>query len=107
MTNTTTRTLIGHDAIRLAEENSFTLRKYADPIDGARDVTIDEAIKIAKEDASLIYAIVAPTGWNAEPDQTAGYHYGDYFDVSGNYQGPDDDGVEPTFEDAPTTEEAP
>lgn len=97
---TLTLTLTGTEAIRLAEENSFTLRKYADPIDGARDVTMDEAIKIAKEDASLIYAIVAPTGWNAEPDQTAGYHYGDYLDVFGQYLGPDDDGVEPTFEDA-------
>jgi hypothetical protein len=105
MITTTIRTLTGNEAIRLAEENSFTLRKYADPIDGARNVTIEEARKIAKEDASLIYAIVAPTGWNAEPDQTAGYHFADYFDVSGNYQGPDDDGVEPTFEDAPTTEE--
>ena len=98
MINITPCTITGHEAIRLAEENSFTLRKYADPIDGARDVTIEEARKIAKEDASIIYATVVPNGWNAEPDQTAGYHFADFFDFLGNYQGPDEDGVEPTFE---------
>jgi hypothetical protein len=100
MINITPRTIIGHEAIRLAEENTITLRKHADPIDGHRTgITINEARKIAKEDASLVYAVVKPTGWNADPDQTAGYHFADYFDASGNYQGPDEDGVEPTFED--------
>lgn len=102
--NTTTYTLTGNDAIRLADDNTFTLRKYADPIDGARNVTIEEAREIAKEDASLIYANVFPSGWNAEPNQTAGYHFGDYFDVRGKYIGPDDDGVEPTFDDATLVE---
>ena len=66
MITSTIRTLTGHEAIRLAEDNTFTLRKYADPIDGARDVTIEEAREIAKEDASLIYATVSPSGWNTE-----------------------------------------
>lgn len=94
-------TLTGHDAIRLADDNTFTLRKYSDPTEGARTVTLDEAREIAKVDASLIYAVVTPTGWNAEPNLTAGYHFGNYFDLDGSYQGPDDDGVEPQFEDAP------
>lgn len=100
----TIRTLTGTEAIRLAEDNSFTLRKYADPTEGARDVSLEEARNIAKQDPSLIYAVVIPVGWNAKQDQTVGYHYADYFDARGVYQGPDDDGVEPQFEDAPTTE---
>ena len=53
-----TYTIKGQDAIRLAERDNLTLRKYADPIDGARVVTVDEAIEIAREDSSLIYVTV-------------------------------------------------
>lgn len=35
---------------------SLTLRKYADPTEDAREITLEEAWEIAKQDASLIYA---------------------------------------------------
>ena len=48
----------GHAAIEMAETTGVPLCKYADPVDGARAVSIDEARAIAKEDPSLIYV-----GW--------------------------------------------
>lgn len=96
-----TYTIKGQDAIRLAERDNLTLRKYADPIDGARVVTVDEAIEIAREDSSLIYVTVTPVGWT---DDATGYNVCDYFqpaDCGGDYNGPDEDGVEPTWVDAP------
>ena len=51
--STTTRT--GHDAIAHAAATGATLHKYADPVDGARDVTPAEARAIAAEDAGLVY----------------------------------------------------
>lgn len=92
-----TYTIKGQDAIRLAERDNLTLRKYADPIDGARVVTVDEAIEIAREDSSLIYVTVTQVGWTAD---ASGYNISDYF-RSGRYLGQDSDGVEPTWVDAP------
>ena len=49
-------TLRGQDAITYAEANGLTLSKYNDPIEDAREgLTLDEARKIAREDAGLIY----------------------------------------------------
>ena len=60
MNNTKKNIVTGNAAIYLAETNeSVRLRKYACPVDGARDVSIDEAREIAKEDPSLIYAVRA------------------------------------------------
>lgn len=90
----------GQDAIRLAERDGLTLRKYADPIDGARVVTASEARDIAREDAGLIYVTVTPVGWT---DDATGYNVCYYFqpgDCGGDYNGPDDDGVEPIWADA-------
>lgn len=50
-----TTTITGLDAINYATATGATLRKHADPIDGAREVSVDEAREIAREDASLIY----------------------------------------------------
>jgi hypothetical protein len=88
--------ITGQDAIRLAERDALTLQKFADPIDGARTVTPSEARDIAREDEGLIYVEVQPTGWTS--DET-GYNVCDYFDHNGTYNGPDDDGVEPTWAD--------
>jgi hypothetical protein len=52
----TTTTITGHDAIAYAESTGATLHKHADPVDGAREVTVDEAREIAREDVGLIYA---------------------------------------------------
>lgn len=50
-----TTTITGLDAIRYATATGATLRKHADPVDGAREVSTDEAREIAREDAGLIY----------------------------------------------------
>ena len=50
----------GRNAIDLAEtDSSVELRKHADPVEGSRIVTIEEARSIAAEDPSLIYATKA------------------------------------------------
>jgi len=52
-----TTIITGLDAIRYATSTPGTvLRKHADPTDGPREVSIDEARAIAREDAGLIYA---------------------------------------------------
>jgi hypothetical protein len=52
----TTSRIIGHDAIEYAERHGLTLKKYADPTEGAReDLSLDEAREIAKADPTLIY----------------------------------------------------
>jgi hypothetical protein len=105
MNNMNTWKIEGSEAIRIAERDGVTLHKYADPIDGYRTVTLDEARDIAKEDANLIYCVVQPTGWTGDAE---GYNVADYFPGSLNgaarsgakYLGPDADGVEPTWADA-------
>lgn len=94
----------GTEAIRLAERDNLTLRKYADPVDGARVVTPAEASEIAREDAGLIYVTVVAVGWT---DDATGYNVCDYFqpgDCGGEYKGADDDGVEPVWADAAEVE---
>lgn len=49
--------ITGLEAIRYATATPGTvLRKHADPTDGPREVSVDEARTIAREDAGLIYA---------------------------------------------------
>lgn len=52
---TTTTTLTGHDAIAHAVRTGAKIHKHADPIDGAREVTLDEARAIAAEDAGRVW----------------------------------------------------
>ena len=99
LTPSSTYTITGHHAIRIAERDGLTLRKYADPTEPARhDLTEAEAREIARSDASLVYIRVTHAGWTGPHD---GYSIGDYF-ASGDhrYCGPDDDGIEPTWQDA-------
>lgn len=91
-----TYTIKGRHAIRLAERDSLTLSKYADPTEGERQVTLSEAEEIARQDAGLIYVTVTQVGWTGD---ASGYNISDYFQ-SGRYLGPDSDGVEPTWQDA-------
>jgi hypothetical protein len=100
-------TLTGHEAIRIAERDGITLRKYADPTEGAREVNLDEGRDIAREDPSLIHAEVTALGWT-EGDGSGhdGYAVDWYFDRSGCYLGTDEFGIEPKWNDAPTEEEA-
>jgi hypothetical protein len=60
--------ITGQDAIRLAARDALTLKKFADPIDGARTVTLSEARDIAREDEGLIYVDVQPTDVSAGQD---------------------------------------
>jgi len=53
-----TTTLTGHDAIRYATATGANLSKYADPIDGAREIDADEALRIAAEDPALVHCAV-------------------------------------------------
>lgn len=50
--------LSGHKAIEHVVAHGGQLRKYSDPVEGARQVSVSEAREIASEDPSLIWAIV-------------------------------------------------
>lgn len=64
----TTKILTGHDAITYAEAAGLTLKKYADPIEGAREgLTVDEAREVAREDQGLIYLEALNGGGPAVP----------------------------------------
>lgn len=85
----------GQHSIRIAERHGVTLRAHANPIDAEdREVTIETAREIAREDAGLIYADVEAVGWTS--GDGVGLHVEDYF-RGGKYLGPDDDGVEPIW----------
>ena len=95
--------ITGNDAIRLAERESLTIQCHANPMDDGGTVPVSVARQIAKEDPSLIYVTVTPTGWrnasgnHCEPE---GRNVDDYFNPRGMYLGPDDDGVEPCWNDS-------
>lgn len=65
MTNANTMTLAAaldlydagaREALMSAVEDGWTICKFADPVDGARDnLTVQEALTIAREDAGLIF----------------------------------------------------
>ena len=57
-----TSRITGYAAIDYAARTGATLRKHADPEDGAREVTAEEARAIVREDAGLVY-VDAPTAW--------------------------------------------
>ncbi|MCL8207232.1 MAG: hypothetical protein K6V97_04040 [Actinomycetia bacterium] len=52
--------LVGWAAIEWAKAHGGRLAKYADPVDDARSVTLEEAVVIAREDPSLIYLEPTP-----------------------------------------------
>lgn len=54
----TTTKLTGTAAIEMAESTGQSLRKHADPTEGERVVSVEEAREIAKADPSLIYLVV-------------------------------------------------
>lgn len=64
---TTTTTLTGSSAIAYAERIGGALHKYADPTEGARHISLDEAREIAKEDPSLVWMLVSPPGNTTPP----------------------------------------
>jgi hypothetical protein len=59
MTTTTSKTtLTGREAIAYAREHGLDVQKYADPTEGARSLTPDEADQVAREDPSLLWVEV-------------------------------------------------
>lgn len=103
---TTSYRITGADAIRLAERDNLTIHCYANPIDDGGIVAPNVARQIIKEDPNLIYVTVSPSGWvDAEGHSLTtmdGYNVSDYFTSSGMYLGPDDDKIEPRWNDAMT-----
>jgi hypothetical protein len=57
-TQTSKTTLTGREAIAYAREHGLGVQKYADPTEGAREVTPEEAGQIAREDPSLLWVEV-------------------------------------------------
>jgi hypothetical protein len=47
--------LTGREAIDHARRTGATLHKYADPTEGPREITADEADEIAREDPALVW----------------------------------------------------
>ena len=66
--------LTGHDAIDFAKTvKNALLSKYADPLEGERDdLSLEEAIEIAKEDPEIIFIEVE----NPSPDDVVAYGAG-------------------------------
>lgn len=59
-----TTTITGTAAIEYATRTGAQLHKHADPVDGAREITVDEAREIAREDAGLVWCEAQPvTRW--------------------------------------------
>lgn len=95
-------TITGADAVRIAQRDNVTIHCYANPLDDGGIVTPDLAAQILRDDPSLIYITVQPTGWwdgKQSLSEMPGYNVSDYFTSSGMYLRPDDDGVEPTCGD--------
>lgn len=95
--------ITGSDAIRLAERDSLKVYCYANPIDDGGQVSVGVARQIMKEDPSLVYVTVFPRGWwdgRRVSEAPTGYSVSDYFSSSGMYLGPDESGVEPTWDNA-------
>lgn len=58
MMKTETKTkLTGREAIEYARAHGLAVQKYADPTEGAREVTPEEADQIAQEDPSLLWVM--------------------------------------------------
>lgn len=94
-------TITGADAIRLAARDGLTIHSTRGDVDAA-----EAGSMIRFDGAESVWVAVTPDGWwdggrvASTPD---GYRVDDYFTSSGMYLGPDDDGIEPTWDDAYVT----
>ena len=88
----------GSHAVRLAARDRL---KIFHRVSGG-DVTISWQ-EARGEDPASVYVIVQKDGWwdgTQRVSEIRGYSVHDYFNSSGMYLGPDDDGVEPTWNNA-------
>lgn len=99
-----TYTITGREALRLAERDDLTI--HATPcaiIPEGGPVPLGTAKQIAKDDPSILSVRVELDGWwdgtrlrFAPP----AYDVGEFFDRDGEFLGPDEYGIEPTWKDA-------
>lgn len=93
----TTYKIDGNDAVRLAERDQLTIRS------NSGTVSAGTARQIAKDDPSMVHVEVAANGWwdgEQALSELPGYNVSDYFTPDGMYLGPDEDGIEPRWNDA-------
>lgn len=101
----TTYHITGADAVRLAERDELTTFCYANLWDDGGPISHGIARQILKEDPSLLYVDVVqhePSGWwngSQFVSEMPGYNVADYFNATGMYLGPDENGVEPRWDD--------
>lgn len=99
-----THTITGREALRLAERDDLTIN--AAPcaiIPEGGPVPLGTAKQIAKDDPSLLSVRVELAGWwDGVRLQFAppGYNVPSFFDGDGEFLGPDEDGIEPTWKDS-------
>lgn len=88
--------ITGSDAVRIAVRDGLTIRSARGDVDSARARSM-----IAYVGTESVWVSVTPRGWwdGQRVSDVAGYNVGDYFNASGMYLGPDDDGIEPTWDD--------
>ena len=90
----------GNDAVRLAERDQLTIHS------NSGTVSAGTARQIAKDAPSSIYVEVSANGWwdgEQALSEIPGYNVSDYFAPDGMYLGPDEDGIEPRWNDATAT----
>ena len=103
MNATITYTITGREALRIAERESLAIHCAENPIHTGDTTSHPLALEVAKYDASLVSVTVTPTGaWRNSRGSYVdgeGRNAHDYF-RGGEWLGPDDDGIEPAFDDA-------
>jgi len=91
----------GADAIRLAERDSLQVYCAPNQIADGGPVSIGVARSILRDDPSLVWVLVSIHGWvdNAghPVSDLPGYNVAAFFNPTGMYLGPDDEGVEPRW----------
>jgi hypothetical protein len=95
-------TIVGRDALRIAERDLVSLYCEPNPL-GSGEISAFEGRAIAKNDPALLYIRVTHNGWHngrQRMSEMEGYVVDCYFTSGGMYLGPDDDCVEPTWRDA-------
>lgn len=88
----------GKDAVRLAVRDRLAISQRTSS--GIVPISWQDA---RGEDPASVYVIVQQDGWwdgTQRVSDIRGYSVHDYFDSDGMYLGPDDDGVEPTWNNA-------